>query len=159
MPELLKTRRELAAAMGVHQETVQAWVRSGCPVAHRGGHGRRSLFREADVRAWLAARDQARQTRTRELEQERARLARAQAMLAEQTYRTRTQELLMAEAVERVSAREREATRAIVLEAYAAAAERVYRASAAHGVAGVEHALKEIAFEVLRELAKPERSS
>lgn len=44
-------QRQLAAALGVTHRTVLNWVKAGCPTV---SSGRRAVYVEADVRAWLA---------------------------------------------------------------------------------------------------------
>jgi phage terminase Nu1 subunit (DNA packaging protein) len=139
--------------MGVHTETVKSWVRAGCPVAQRGGRGRPSLYRESDVRDWLEQRDQARQTKARALEQARARLAHAQARLAEQKVKIQQGELVHAHDVERRWNQSVTAVRAALLNTPAAYADRIYRAFTVDGRAGVARELEVMAREVLRELS------
>lgn len=92
----LVTRAKLAAAMGVVPHRVQIWETQGCPCARKGAGGRPSLFDPVAVKAWLAERDQKTQARNGvgSLPDERAREARAKAMLAEQTLKIRSGELV-----------------------------------------------------------------
>lgn len=92
----LVTRAKLAASMGVVPHRVNVWETQGCPCARKGAGGRPSLFDPVAVKAWLAARDQATQARAGvgSLPDERARESRAKTMLAEQTLRIRSGELV-----------------------------------------------------------------
>jgi phage terminase Nu1 subunit (DNA packaging protein) len=152
LPRLLR-RRELARIFGVHVDTIAKWERSGLPVAHLGGHGRPSLFRESECRAWVAARRQAASQTGLDIAQERARKERWLGLLAEQAYRARARELLPAADVERVWSVEMAYVRRAVVAAYTRAGERVFRASVQKGVTGVEHELKAVAYALLTELA------
>jgi hypothetical protein len=77
------TRRELAAAFGVHMMTVTKWEQDGMPTAVRGRKGKPSVYRESDVRAWLDAREaSAQKTGQVDVAQERARKERAQGLRA-----------------------------------------------------------------------------
>src|SRR6185369_15904806 len=58
----LLTRRQLAELLAVNMQTVTKWGRDGLPIAHVGRKGKPSLYDEAAVRAWLAAREYAAQT-------------------------------------------------------------------------------------------------
>lgn len=89
--------------------------------------------------------------------QERARKERAQAELAEQTFQVRARSLLPAEEVARLWGAEVTGVRSVILSSYTTHADRVHRAATLDGLAGVEQALKELAYEVLRELADPDR--
>lgn len=155
----LLTRRQLAAALGVHMMTVTKWERDGMPVADRGAKGRPSYYREADVRAWQQQRDQAAREpgATVDLARERARKERAQAILAEQTYKVRSGELLPRDGVEKVWAAEVAAARAVLLSWQSTLADRVFRVAISEGVGGVERVLQDAVHDVLRELANPER--
>jgi phage terminase Nu1 subunit (DNA packaging protein) len=151
----LLTRRDLADLLGVHMGTIVKWDRDGMPVAERGRKGKPSQYDEAAVRAWLAAREEAARApgAPMDVAQERAKKEHWQALLAEQTHRVRERELLPAAEVEKVWSAERDAIRTKVLASYATAADRVHRAATLEGVAGVERALKDIAYGLLRELA------
>lgn len=52
-------RAELAQIMGVSPPTVDAWVRSGCPILEKGSRGVAAAFNTAEVAKWL--RDKARE--------------------------------------------------------------------------------------------------
>lgn len=148
------TRRELAALLGVHLMTVTKWEQAGLPIARRGGKGRPSRYRERDVRAWLATREKLAETGVqRDLIQERAAKEHWQALLAEQTHQQRAGELISAVEVERSLAAYIAAARAKLLSAPITYADRVHRAATRQGLAGVEASLKDLAHEVLRELA------
>lgn len=152
------TRRDLAERLGVHMQTVTKWERDGLPIAERGRKGKPSTYREADVRAWLASReDAAKKSGMIDVAQERARKERAQAVLAEQSYRARERELLPAAEVEKIWNAEVQAVRTAILATYTTQADRVHRAATLEGVGGVEAELKAIAHELLRELSAPAR--
>ncbi len=154
----LLTRRALAAAFGVHMQTVTKWEQDGLPIAKRGRKGKPSTYRESDVKAWLEAREAAAsKSGMVDVAQERARKENAQAKLAEQTYQVRARTLLPAEEVARLWSAEVTAVRSVILSSYTTHADRVYRAATVDGLAGVELALKDLAYEILRELADPHR--
>lgn len=155
----LLTRRELAARLDIHMQTVCKWERDGMPIAQRGRKGKPSLYRETDVRAWRDAREAAAQKAGLvDVAQERARKERAQAILAEQAYRARERELLPAADVERAWNAEVQAVRAAILATYTTQADRIHRAAVLEGVSGVEAELKSMAHELLRELSAPART-
>lgn len=153
------TRRELATLLGKHMQTLTKWEREGMPIAERGGRGRPSRYREVEVRAWLLAREQAAQApgAPMDLARERARKEHWQSLLSEQTHQMRQRDLLPAAEVEQVWAAEIAAVRSLILASYTMHADRVHRAATLEGVAGVERALRDIAYEVLRELADGDR--
>lgn len=93
-----------------------------------------------------------------ELVRDRARRERAQAVVAEQLFETRQRQLLPVEEVERVWAAEVGAVRAAILATYTTQADRLHRVAVLEGVAGVEAALKDLAHDLLRELASTERA-
>lgn len=152
------TRRNLARALGVHMQTICKWEQDGMPIADRGRRGRASLYSESAVRDWLTAREAAaKQSGIVDVSRERARKERAQAELAQQAFAIRARTLLPIEEVERVWTAEVTAVRAIILASYTTHTDRIHRAATLEGLAGVERALKDLAYEVLRELANPER--
>jgi phage terminase Nu1 subunit (DNA packaging protein) len=159
--ETLLTRRVLAAlpdlpaqAGPVNSGTVSKWERDGMPVAVRGRGGRASLYREADCRAWLVAREAAaKKGAIVDVARERARKEHWQAVLARQTYRAREKELLPRAEVERAWSALVAAVRAKLLAVPAAHADRVHRAATLEGLPGVERALQEGIRDVLREMA------
>jgi P27 family predicted phage terminase small subunit len=153
------TRRELAQRLAVHMMTVTKWERDGMPIAERGRKGKPSAYREADVRAWLSARETAAaKSGLVDVAQERARKERAQATLAEQSYKARERELLPAAEVEKVWNAEVQAVRAAILATYTTRADRIHRAAVIDGVAGVETELKAMAYELLRELSSDDKT-
>jgi len=154
----LLTRRELAKALDKHMMTVTKWERDGLPVARRGRKGKPSLYREADVRAWVAAReDAAARGTTVDVAAERARKERAQATLAEQSYAMRARLLLPADEVDRIWSAETTAVRNKLLAVPATSADLIHRAGITSGVAGVMRALEKIVHDILTELADPNR--
>lgn len=155
-PSGLLTRRELANALGVHMQTVTKWEREDMPIALAGGPGRPTYYSELEVRGWLAHRAaKAAEPTTGRMNSMDARAQRDlwQARLAEQQHKLRAGELLQVDDVQRVWMAELTAMRAMVLNSYATAADRVFRAAKVDGVAGVEATLKAIAYDVLRELS------
>lgn len=150
----LVTRLDLAKTLGVHPITISKWERDGLPIAKRGRRGVASKYREVEVRAWLQARDEAaRQSGPLDPAQERAQRDKWQRMLLEQTHAMRAKTLLPAAEVEQVWAREIAAVRTRILASYTTAADQVHRAGTLDGTVGVERALKDLAYEMLRELA------
>lgn len=159
-PVGLLTRRELATCLGVHMQTVTKWEREAMPIALAGGPGRPTYYSEAEVRGWLADRAaKAAEPTPGRMSSMDARAQRDlwQARLAEQQHKLRSRELLQVDEVQRVWMAEVTAVRATVLNSYATAADRVFRAAKIDGVAGVEAELKAIAYDVLRELSEDDR--
>ena len=148
------TRRELSGLLKIHMQTVTKWEQEGMPIAERGRKGRPSLYREVDVRAWLAAREEAAKNgAASDVARERASKEHWQAELARQMHMVRSRELLPAAEVEKAWSAERDAIRTKILATWTTHTDRVHRAATIDGLAGVERALKEIAYDVLRELA------
>jgi phage terminase Nu1 subunit (DNA packaging protein) len=167
----LLTRKELMLALGCDVRTVAKWQDEGMPVAVIGRGGRPSMFDLADCRAWKQARDLAATAAAAasaaaagaagieglDLDTERARAARAQAMLAEQKHAINARKLLPAEDVEKAWSAEQSAVRAKLLALPQAFAERMARAVTKKGAAGAEALLRDMVDEVLSELATAER--
>lgn len=158
------TRRELAAIFRVHMMTITKWSDAGMPIAVRGGRGRASRYRVADVRAWHAQREadaagtgENLSNGRMDVNQERARKERAQANLAEQSYRLRAGELLPRNVTEAAFRAENDAARAIILNSPVTHADRVFRAAATDGLAGVRRELERLARDVLAELSSEDR--
>lgn len=152
----LLTRRELAAARGVHMQTVTKWEQDGMPVAERGRAGKPSRYRQRDVNAWLKAREKkADQSGMAFVAQERARKERAQAVLAEQTFQMRAGTLIAADEVEKAWAAEVAAVRAKLLAWPSTVADQLFRAATLEGLPGVEHVLLVAVHDVLGELSSP----
>ena len=57
MANTLVTRKELAVAFDVHEQTVTKWERDGMPIAERGTRGRPSRYRLPEVVAWYVNRE------------------------------------------------------------------------------------------------------
>lgn len=160
----LLTRRELAAALSIgkqtptHPQTISKWLEEGMPVAERGRGGRPSRYDELEVRAWLAARNEAqRDGEPTHALKERARKERAQAQLAEQLFAMRAGTLLKVEDVDRLIQAEQTAVRSKLLAMPTTHADRVHRVAVLEGAVGVERVLRDTAYEILRELADPAR--
>ena len=154
----LVPRRQLAARLAVHMQTITKWEREGMPIAERGRKGRPSLYREIEVRAWHKAREKAAQHGGRlDMIQERARKEKWQGLLAEQQYLLREQELLPREEIEKVWAAEVSAVRAALLSWSTTLADKVHRVSTLEGLPGVERVLQDAVRDVLREFSDPHR--
>jgi phage terminase Nu1 subunit (DNA packaging protein) len=160
-PTVGLTRRELAALLSrdraagpVHMQTITKWEQAGMPTAERGRKGKPSRYLEADVRAWLDAREKSAQTSgVVDLARERARKERAQAMVAEQTFAARTRQLLPREEVEKAWSGLVAAVRTKLLALPPALADQVHQTALLDGVDGVEQVLQAAVLDVLRELA------
>lgn len=74
----LVTRRQLAEELNVHPITVTKWERAGLPIAEQGRRGKPSMYRRADVDAWLAKRETDQTAEHVDLARERALLAQKQ---------------------------------------------------------------------------------
>ena len=163
----LLTRRQVAAlpdlpgqAGPVHMQTVTKWERDGLPIAERGSKGKPSLYAEPDVRAWLQARVEVANSGTAlDLAVERARKEHWQALLAEQTHRTRERELLPRAEVEKAWGAEVAAVRTRLLALPQTLADKAHRAAVMDGVGGVERVLHDAVRDVLRELAGGEEAN
>ena len=154
------TRRELADCLDVVMQTVTKWEQAGMPVLAPGRKGVPSLYSEAAVRQWLAAREEAaRNNGALDVARERARKEHAQALLAEQMYKARAGELLPRDEVEQAWLTEVAGARAVLIALPATYAARIHRASTLEGEAGVEHSLHDAVREVLRELSDPGRDA
>lgn len=151
----LLTRRELSERLQIHMQTITKWERDGLPIAERGRKGRASMYRLSEVVAWRSAREQAaaKPGGPIDVAQERARKERAQALLAEQLYATRSGKLLPADEVEKAWTAEVAAVRTLMLSAPTTWADRIHRAGTTDGLAGVERELKALIHGFLRELA------
>lgn len=152
----LASRREVAAALGVHPMTITKWERDGLPVESRGSRGRPSLYNLDVVRAWREAREQAARdlaSGPMDLHVARARKEHFQALLTQQTLEVRAGKLIPAEVVEKRWAAEVAAARAVILASYTSSADAVFRAATVDGLAGVERELRTIAYGALRELS------
>lgn len=154
----LLSRRDLAAKLGVHMISISKWEQQGLPIEVRGSRGRPSLYSLAKVLTWRSERDsRASQGPGNDLQAARAQRERWQAALAEQQHALREGELIRADEVARLWAAEAAAVRTIILASYTTHTDRVHRAGAIDGLRGTERALKELAHEVLRELANTDR--
>ena len=150
----LVTRAKLAAAMGVVPGRISKWEAEGCPVAVKSGSGRPSLFDPEAVRTWLATRGQATQARNGlgSLPDERAREARAKAMLAEQTLRIRSGELVPSAELEAAWLELHEAV-ATTVAAIPKLADRLVALAREGGAVAVARALDEAIEQALQELS------
>ncbi|HRU09763.1 MAG TPA: terminase small subunit [Thermoanaerobaculia bacterium] len=150
-PALL-TRRDLAAAFGVHMLTVTKWERDGMPIAKRGARGRPSLYDEAACRTWKILRDEA-ATKTSSLEQARIQKELSQAELNRQTAEIRAGNLLQRDDVERVWSQHVAAVRRKLLHLPVTLADRLHRIATLEGPSAVEAQLLEAVEDALNELA------
>lgn len=150
----LLTRRQLAAAIGVHMQTVTKWEREGLPIAARGSKGRPSHYRELEVRAWLQVREeQANKPGAANPIQERARKERAQAALAEQALRIRNRDLLPRDEVEKAAAAEVAAVRTKLMFWSTTLIDPLLTAATLEGRSGIERVVDAGVRDVLTELA------
>lgn len=95
---------DLAQAFRVSTNTIQSWVRQGCPVHKRGGHGRPYEFDIADVIEWRRQRELDAITEDGEnvsLEEARKRRDLAHARIAELDYAERRRDLVEIDEVHR----------------------------------------------------------
>lgn len=150
--EKLLTRLQLATALDAHPRSVSRWLEEGMPVAKPGRGGHASLFRLADVRAWLMAREAA--SPAAEFQQARIRKELAQAAEAEQRVAQRAGRLLAVEDVEKTWSSMVAAMRARLLALPTALSDKVCRLAVTDGVAAVEAELERAVHEALRELAE-----
>lgn len=149
------TRVELAKALGCNPRTVAKWQEEGLPVAARGLGGRASRYDEAEVRAWLAAREEAarRPDQPLDLAVERARKEHWQALLAEQTHQIREGKLLPIDEVVKQTSARIAASRAVLLAIPTACAPKIMRAATLGGEAEVERVLAAEIHRALLELS------
>jgi phage terminase Nu1 subunit (DNA packaging protein) len=147
------TRLELAARLGVHPITIAKWQQEGLPIASRGRRGVASRYNEADVRAWLEAREERARQNAPDFAACRARKELAQAIEAEQRVAMRAKQLIPIEEVDRIWSAQVAAVRSRLLSWPTALADRLHRVAATDGAAGVERVLQDAAYETLRELA------
>jgi len=149
----LVTRLQLAKHLKHLPRTISKWQEEGLPVARRGRGGRPSLYDEPAVRAWVEAREAAAQTQAPTFMISRSRKELAQALEAEQRVALRSGTLLAAADVDRTWSAEVAAVRARLLAIPTAWSDRLHRAGALGGAAGIEALLVEAIYQVLRELA------
>lgn len=156
----LVTRRELAAQLGQHMQTITKWEQQGLPIEVRGRKGKSSLYSLSKVQAWIARRDAAAAqgtTTPNDLVAARAFRERLAGERIKQVIEKEAGQLMPLEEVKRLMTAEAVAIRAIVLNSYATHADRVFRAASIDGLRGTERALQELAHEILRELKDEHR--
>lgn len=153
----LLTRTELADTFGVMPSTIIKWVRSGMPVAERGGRGRGAKFRLLDVEAWRLQSQKPNTDGDNEqpvnLSLERARLARAQTSKAEIEIAAKQRELLPADEVRRVVGGAFHAVRVRLLALGRSVAERC-AVAAQQSTAAIQAVIDDAVHEALTELAE-----
>lgn len=149
------TRAQVAAAEGVHPDTVTKWKNRGCPIARRGRRGVPDHYDIGVVRAWRVSVESKPSDNAGvvDLARERSRKERAQALLAEQKYAERAGQLLEAEDVRVTWAGHVVAVRAKLLAIPQALTARVCRAYTTGGEIAVERVLEDAMHEALEELA------
>lgn len=151
------TRTELAGFLGVNPVTITKWQGEGLPVAQRGGKGRESKYRMAEIWAWGLARERARAGAAgvdMSLPVERAKLARVQTRKAELEVRRREGELVEVAEFHQVGGLMVHAIRQGVLRLPQAVADAVVaQVAGGAGPAAVEATLMQACRDVLRELA------
>ncbi|MGE3474119.1 MAG: terminase small subunit [Vicinamibacterales bacterium] len=157
----LVTRRELAAQLGHHMQTITKWEQQGLPIEVRGRKGRSSLYSLANVQAWIARREaaatQSAPGSPNDLVAARAFRERLAGERIKQVIERESGQSMPVDEVKRLMAAEAGAIRAIVLNTYATHADRVFRAASVDGLRGTERVLKELADEILRELNNQSR--
>lgn len=79
----LLTRKELADFTGFAEGTLSKWAKLGMPVKRDGASGSEWKANSAHVVAWLLERERAKVTDTADVSEQRARLLKAQAAMAE----------------------------------------------------------------------------
>jgi len=147
------TRTEFATLIATTPDRVSKHIAEGLPVVQTGnGRGNKTIIDLAKALPWLLKRSGG------SLDTAKTRLAIAQAERNELDNQVRREKVLPIDDVERIWSAEVAAVRGIILASYTTHADRVHRASTLEGLAGVERTLKDLAYEVLRELANPERA-
>ena len=161
-PELL-TRSELAESLGVNPGSIARWVSDGMPIAERGsdgrggrGHGHR--YRDADARAWLAARQSNGEGSVVDLTAARTRKELALADVSELKAGEMRAELLPREEVESAWRAENSAVRALLLSWSMTISDSVYHTAISDGLPAVEREHGRAVHEVLSELSDTGRS-
>lgn len=147
----LVTRKDLARRLDCHEQTISKWIDAGLPVEKRGRGGRASLYDVAKARAWKDAHEAA-QAEAPDLMVSRARKELAQAIEAEQRVAIRAKTLVHVDEVERAWSAHVAGVRARLLSIPTALSDRLARAAAIDGVAGIEKILQETMYQVLTEL-------
>lgn len=150
----LLTRIELSKRLEVYPDTISKWERAGLPVAEPGRRGLASLYDLAAVQKWRADREKAaKQNGTFDLQRERARKERAQALVAEQTLAVRAGELIPRAEVVQTWSKELAAIRSKLLAWPATLSDQIVRAAELGGVPAVEKLLQTAVEELLTELS------
>lgn len=154
IPQLLN-RQQLAGQLNVHMQTIVKWADRGLPIAEPGRRGNAHLYDLAAVQKWRSGREEAaKENGNYDVQRERARKDRAQAILAEQTIAIRAGELLLKSEAEAAWTAVLAAIRARLLAWPTTLADRLYRASAIGGVSALEQKLKDEVYDVLTELSQ-----
>ena len=153
----LVTRRELALKLATHPATITKWENQGMPVAKLGRRGKPSYFDLDDVKSWRGEKERARaEGGELNLQQERARKERAQALVSEQTHAVRAGELMRADDVAETWYREISAVRSKLLSWRAVLEEQLARAYEVGGARALGEALSKEVNQLLTELSDGE---
>ncbi len=151
----LMTRAQLAVELSVHQSSITKWELSGLLAEKSGVRGTASLFDVAVVRRWLKDREEAaKKNGNYDVQRERARKDRAQAILAEQTIAIRAGELLLKSEAEAAWTAVLAAIRARLLAWPTTLADGLGRAHDIGGVSALEQKLRDEVYDVLTELSQ-----
>ncbi len=151
----LLTRRELAAKLGVYMDTITKWEKSGLPISEPGRPGQSTLYELRDVQKWRKDREKAaHENGSFNVQQERARKERAQALVAEQTLEVRSGELMRADDVADTWHKEIAAVRGKFLAWPATMSDQLGRAFELGGVRALEEKMTEGIHELLTELSE-----
>ncbi len=153
--EDLLTRAQIAKELDTHPQTIEKWKAAGMPVAVPGSPGVPHRYRASECRAWLDAREEARQTSgVIDFERARAEKEHWQARLNEQKFLVQAGELLHVDDVRRTWSKVVSAVRARLLTIPVHSADRIHRVAVMEGESAVEVVLDELMREVLTELAE-----
>jgi phage terminase Nu1 subunit (DNA packaging protein) len=157
VPLPLVTRFQVAECLGADPTTVAKWERAGLPVAERGSGGRASKYALPAVIRWYVAHERAkyeRETGTLNLDDERARQARAQTRKTELEIRRREGELVAVAEVTALWSELLGTLRATLLALPAALAAPLDATAKDSGPRAVEALLRDRMTSALHELAR-----
>jgi len=140
-------RRQLAALLGTHEDSVTDFARRGMPVLERGGPGIEGTYDAVAALAWW------REKKVGSPEAARAKREIAQARLAEQTFAARERRLLPSDEVAGAWSVALSGFKNAILAVPIAEEARLTRAALEGGERAVETELDAIARQLLTELA------